>query len=125
MNPPLDAFPSKGGRRFTLADGAREERWKGDPLWSESWPILLDGEPAGTLFRSDNYGPGRWQASTRALYWRKAADAPIGVGFDVAAFDTAEECLAAWARSADQILDWAEGKPVKTGYGKGVVQKGR
>jgi hypothetical protein len=36
--------------------------------------------------------------------------APVGVGFDVGPFDTAKECLAAWGRSADQLLDWAKGK---------------
>ena len=52
--------------------------------------------------------------------------APAGIGFDVASFDTPEKCLRAWGRSADQILDWSEGKRVKTIYSKtGYVQKGK
>ena len=127
---PVQSFKTKGGRTFTVGDGTHDERYKGDPLWSDCFPILLDGKPAGKLFWNENYGKTvdgkpRWQASTRELYWSKAADAPTGVGFDVSAFDTAEECLKAWGRSADEILDWSEGKQVLNIYSKtGYVQKG-
>lgn len=127
---PVEAFSSVGGRQFTLAEGTHTERYAGDPLWSDQWPILYNGAPAGVLFRSLNYGLGptglpRWQASTRKLFWAYAADAPRGVGFDVAGQDTAEECLAAWAHSADQILDWHEGKEIKSIYSKtGRYQRG-
>jgi hypothetical protein len=117
LDPPVADFKSAGGRSFTAADGQRSERWTGDPLWVDAWPILFDGAEAGTLYRSLSYGTTadgapRWHASTRKLYWAKASDAPTGIGFDVAAFDSAEDALAAWSRSADQILDWSEGKPV-------------
>lgn len=122
-------FTTVGGRRFTVGAGEHMERYQGDTLWSDHWPILLNEESAGTLFRSLNYGLGktgepRWQASTRGLYWSHAGDAPIGIGFDVAAFDTANEALAAWGRSADQILDWEAGKPVPNIYAhSGVSQR--
>lgn len=130
LAPPVQTFTSRGGRQFGVEAGEHDERWDGDPLWSDSWAIVYDGRPAGKLFRNLNYGTGptgapRWQASARELFWSKASDAPTGIGFDVVAFDTAEQALAAWARSADEILDWAAGKPVPSLYAKtGVFQKG-
>jgi hypothetical protein len=117
LPPPLESFTSAGGRTFVVLAGAHEERWDGDALWTDVWSITLDGAPAGKLYRSLSYGTTasgepRWHATTRELFWNRASDAPTGVGFDVAAFDSAEEALAAWGRSADQICDWAEGKPV-------------
>jgi hypothetical protein len=129
LHPPLASFSSEGGRTFTVEAGLHSERWEGDPLWNDAWPIRLDGNKAGKLFRNLNYGVTaeglpRWHASTRELYWSKAGDAPTGIGFDVSAFDTPELALAAWARSADQILDWSEGKPVPSLYSKtGFFQK--
>jgi hypothetical protein len=130
LSSPINSFTSAKGRRFTLSRGERRpERFPGDTIGYDSFPILYEGKRAGLLFRSLNYGrtakgKPRWHASTRELYWTYAADAPTGVGFDVAAFDSARECLAAWGRSADQILDWEEGKPVQNGYSKtGVSQK--
>lgn len=129
LAPPVQTFTSRGGRQFGVEAGEHDERWEGDPLWSDSWPIVHEGRTAGKLFRNLSYGTGatgapRWQASTRELFWAKAPDAPTGIGFDVAAFDTAEQALAAWARSADEILDWAAGKPVRSIYAKtGVFQK--
>lgn len=122
LPPPLDSFTSVGGRAFTIADGAHSSRYEADPLWFDTWPILFDGAPAGKLYRSLDYGrtadgQPRWHATIRELYWTHASGAPTGVGFDVAAFDTAEQACAAWARSADQILDWSEGKPVVGSYG--------
>lgn len=120
LSAPIVYFKSPKGREFTVGEGIHEERWPGDPLYSDAWPIFYEGEKAGTLFSSLNYGTTtaglpRWQASTRQLFWSKASDAPTGVGFDVAAFDTADECVQAWARSADEILDWHAG-PVYTIY---------
>ena len=122
LAPPVTSFTSAGGRRFTLSRGVHEERWKGDSLWSDTWRILYEGVPAGKLFRSLSYGTGadgkpRWHATTRELFWGHASDAPTGIGFDVAAFDTAKKALEAWGRSADQILDYEEGKSVPTLYG--------
>lgn len=110
-----EIFKSAGGRSFTLGDGVHSSRFAGDKLWSDCWPIFFDGKPAGKLFRNLNYGTTktgepRWQATIRELYWKFVSDAPVGVGFDVAAFDTPSEALAAWGRSADQILDWSDRK---------------
>lgn len=109
-------FTSPGGRRFTIAGHEKE-----DSPWGikEQWTISYRGEPAGKLFRDSTYGKGlRWHATTRQIYWRYASGAPVGVGFDVSAFATIGEVLKAWGRSADQILDWSEGKPVTTLYGQ-------
>ncbi len=130
LEPPIASFTSKAGRTFTVEAGEHSERWPEDPLWSDIWPIHFEGQAAGKLYRNLSYGKTaeglpRWQATTRELFWTRASDAPTGIGFDVAAFDTAEQAFAAWARSADQILDWAEGKPVPSVYSKtGVFQKG-
>lgn len=116
---PPSSFTSPGRRTFTLGAVERSDR-----VGSETWTILYNGEEAGKLFRSANYGPNLpWHASTRELFWKYASDAPTGVGFDVAAFATAQQALDAWGRSADQILDWSEGKPVHTGYGHGPQQR--
>jgi hypothetical protein len=120
-----------GGRSFTLSRGEHWERFAGDTLWNDSWPIMFRGKQAGTLNCNTGYGltakgKPRWQASTRDLYWQHAADAPVGIGFDVAGLDSASECLAAFARKADEILDWAAGRPVPSIYAKsGVYQKGQ
>jgi hypothetical protein len=87
LHPPLPAFASPGGRTFTVAPGEHSSRYDGDPLWSDGWPILFNGVRAGDLYRNLNYGTTadgrpRWQASTRALHWTYAADAPTGIGFD-------------------------------------------
>ena len=128
LSPPIEQFTSDKGRAFQVQPGTHEERFPDDKLWVNIFPILFEGEPAGKLFQSESYGrtpegKPRWHASTRALFWSKAADAPTGIGFDVAAFDSAAECLAAWARSADQILDWHSGEPVYTVY-SGWRQRG-
>jgi hypothetical protein len=107
------SFLSPGGRRFTIKSHEHEEgRWGPE----DRWVISYGRKPAGTLLRGYPYsGDTPWSATTRQLYWRYAADAPTGIGFDVAAYETVGEVLRAWGRSADQILDWAEGKPGKTG----------
>ncbi len=122
LRPPVPSFTSAKRRRFTVGPGAHSERFPGDALWSDTWPILLGGKQVGSLSRNLNYGTGatgepRWQASLSALRWASAMDAPVGIGYDVAAFDTAKECLAALGRSADQLLDWAksEGRDIAKG----------
>jgi hypothetical protein len=117
LRPPVPSFTSAKRRRFTVGRGEHTaERFPGDTLWSDTWPILLGGKQAGSLFRNLSYGAGsggegRWQGSLSALRWTSGGmHAPVGVGFDVGPFDTAKECLAAWGRSADQLLDWAKGK---------------
>lgn len=101
-------FTSPGGHSFTFRRSERSDVWG---------HIYYDGLPAGQVFNGATYPGKPFSASTRALYWRMAGDAPVGVGFDVAAFETLDECLTAWGRSADEILDWHEGKPVTTLYG--------
>jgi hypothetical protein len=129
LSAPANSFLSIGGRRFTLTRGEHLTRSPTDPLWSDHFPILFKGKRAGILIRSLTYGTTaagkpRWHASTRELYWTHSPDAPTGIGFDVSAFDTAREALIAWGRSADQILDWEEGKPIRSIYSKtGVYQK--
>ncbi len=123
LRPPVPSFTSAKRRRFTVGRGEHTaERFPGDTLWNDTWPILLGGKQVGSLSRNLNYGTGatgepRWQGSLSALRWASAMDAPVGIGYDVAAFDTAKECLAAWGRSADELLDWAksEGKTVPKG----------
>lgn len=113
------SYTSPKGRVFTLGTAERWQRWEGDPLWSDTVPVSLDGEPAGKLFKSESYGKTandepRWHASlaplrNRLIGWGEKT--PYGLGFDVAAFDTLEECLAAWSRNADDVLDWREANP--------------
>lgn len=120
LPPPTNSFTSAGGRVFQIGFGMHEERSKTDLFWTDSWPILFEGRPAGKLFRDLMYGRDvpRWHASTRDLYWSKAADAPTGIGFDVGVHDALEDAIADWGRRADEILDWAEGKPVYSIYSK-------
>lgn len=106
--PPVSYFKSPKGRPFTIREGSViEGRWGRE----ETWPILYQGKAAGKLFRNFSYGggphgTGRWQATTRELFWTHDASGLKRGGYDVAAFDTVGECLRAWGFSADQILDF-------------------
>ena len=122
---PPKKFKSQGGRAFTVRSMKRiPPRFEGDSFWKETWPIFYKGKLAGKLFRSGSYrAPLEWHATIRELYWEYAPGAPPGIGFDVAAYATPQETLESWGRSADQILDWSEGKPVHTLYKGSPHQK--
>ena len=114
LPPPAKSFKSQGGRSFTVSPGSHFERFKGDTVWHDEWPILHKGKPAGKLFRSLTYGlteqgEPRWHASVSGLRWM-GDGVPDRIGYDVAAFDTFKDAFEAWGHSADQILDWREGK---------------
>jgi len=112
--PPIDAFKSKKGRVFEVGDGVHARKNAVDDVGSDTYPIFYGKQQAGSLFRSDTYDrTGRslqWSASMNPLRWSPLVELPQGEGYDVAAFDTAAECLEAWARSADQIIDAQEAK---------------
>ena len=128
---PPPSFTTPGGRAFTLGRVEHSrERPPRDAHWSDTWPIFYEGKPAGSLWRSLNYGTTadgkpRWQGSLRELVWSGGAGGlpPTGIGFDVAAFDTPTEALAAWGRNADGVLDWRAGKSVRNQMG-GVSKRG-
>lgn len=111
------SFTSPGGREFTVGKGVHHgERFPGDTFWSDHYQISYNDKPAGKLYRSLHYGKTaegspRWHATVRELYWENSSSLPANFrgGFDVAAFDTSEAALKAWGRSADEILDAAEG----------------
>jgi len=111
--PPLDAFKSKKGRVFEVGDGVHARKNAADEVGSDTYPIFYGKQPAGSLFRGDGYGRTatgalRWHASMNPLRWAPFVELPRGEGYDVAAFDSAAECLEAWAVSADQIIDAQE-----------------
>lgn len=121
-NPETSGFRTPAGRAGSLGEREPRERWPGDPLAYAEWAIFLEGTRAGTLYQGNDYGTagageGRFHASLNQLRWDHS-DIPTGLGFDVAAFDTAEETLAAWGRNADEILDWTAGKEVRSIYSK-------
>jgi hypothetical protein len=105
------AFTSPGGRRFVLGAG-KEEPIPSDVLHAE-YPILRGGKRVGTLWRTAGYGRTkdggpRYTATVNQLQWMGELP-PTGLGFDVAAFDSPDEALRAWGRSADQILNFRAG----------------
>lgn len=112
--PPVDLFKSAKGRVFELGDGVHARKNAADEMGTDTYPIFYGKQQAGSLFRSDIYDrTGRslqWSASMNPLRWSPLVYLPQGEGYDVAAFDTAAECLEAWARSADQIIDAQEAK---------------
>ena len=120
------SFETPVGHAFLIGEGEREET-----SGSERWDIFFEEGRAGTIFRNLNYGLGktgepRWSGSTRRIYWRLAADAPIGIGFDVSAFDTLDEVLEAWGHSVDEIIAWSRGERVENIRDKrGYSQKGQ
>lgn len=112
---PVTEFTSPKGRRFTVGLSTHKRANAADAYGCDTFPILFDGQPAGAMFRTDNYGKApsgdlRWHASMNPLRWKPFVELPRGQGYDVAAFDTAAECLEAWARSADQIIDAQEAR---------------
>lgn len=117
LTPKEDRHVSPGGRVFYTTLERPLSTHHSTPE-DETWSILYEGEPAGKLYRGDTYGHTssglpRWHASTRGLYWRHASAIFVAhIGFDVAAFDSAEEAMEAWLQSADQILDCWDRKPV-------------
>lgn len=120
--PSVESFRSPGGRRFVLADAEADSRYAGDELWSHDFAVYLmlptpPGGPkhVGTIFRSWKYGitdagMPRWTGSLSFLRWATTFNLPRDCGYDVAAFDDVESCVAAWAKSADQILDHVKDK---------------
>jgi hypothetical protein len=120
---PPKVVTSPGGRTFTLGKVEREKpRYKGDIRWDDTWPVLLDGKEVASLSRNLNYGTTpdgkpKWQGSLTKLNWSGKLP-PTGLGFDVSGCDSAKECLEQMARNADGVLDWREGKEVRSIYSK-------
>lgn len=120
---PPKSFTSPGGRRFMVGKNEPvKPRFKGDTFWSDNWPIYMDGKEVMSLSRNLTYGVGpegkpRWQGSLTKLNWSGGLP-PTGLGFDVSGCDTAAECLERMGRNADEVLDWREGKDVKSMYSK-------
>jgi hypothetical protein len=121
---PPRSFTSPGGRHFTLGKAEHiKPRFKGDTFWSDTWPVLLNGKEVMSLWRNLNYGLGptgkpRWQGSLTKLQWSGGGLPPTGLGFDVSGCATAADCLERMGRNADDVLDWREGKEVKSIYSK-------
>lgn len=111
-------FRSPAGRQFAVA--ARMEP-------AGYYQILKGGKVVGKLWKSDKYGPEKpWQVTTRELYWSGGGELPLGLGFDGGPHRTARGALAEFGRIADDVLDYREGKPVRSIYSKkGLYQKGR
>lgn len=120
------SFTSPGKRRFTVETRAhREERYEGDPLWSERRDISRGGKVVGILWKSETYGPDLlWRDSTKAIRLTGGEYPPKGIGFDGGPHATAAEALAEFGRIADEVLDWRAGKRVRSIYSKtGYYQK--
>lgn len=113
---PIESFTSDGGRTFIVGDAERLERSPRDSLWSDHFPVYdQQGKRVGTLLRDWSYGvtaegDPTWHGSITELRWRTNYKLTQGLGYDVAKFDSIEECARAWSRSADQILDFLEKK---------------
>lgn len=115
----MRTYVSAGGRTYEIGEPEHYERFEGDILASDTYPVTLDGKPAGKLFLSWNYCRSReekprWTASladlrNRILAWTEKT--PYGLGFDVGPFDSMEDCLAAWSRGADAMIDWRAANP--------------
>jgi len=127
---PPSRFTTSGGRVFTLGPVEHsKERPPHSSFWYDRRPIFYKGKRAGSLLRNMNYGTTvdgkpRWQGSLNDLRWSGELP-PTGIGFDVSAFDTPLEALAAWGHNADEVLDWRAGKPVRSIYSKtGILQRG-
>lgn len=113
----MTEFTTPNGRTFTLGPLVwnEEPRFEGDTLWSKKHEIFdAAGGRAGTLFYSLMYSPkgtpARFHGSLSQLRWSvpgyaSAPEATQG-GFDTSPADTLDIATAAWARSADYILDW-------------------
>ena len=106
--PPPTSFRSSGGRLFVVSAGVVDDIPSRRMV---TFTVSLDGREVGSVSRSTMYpiadGFG-WSGSLNPLRWSVPGFvwAAHRVGYDVAAFATAGECVEAWARSADQILDW-------------------
>lgn len=127
---PLESFTTPGGRTFKIRDGMHQPpRFKGDTISPGTrWPIVYDGEEAGALYFDLLYDREKpsFHASPNKLRWHFSADAPTGIGFDTSKHETLESVLASFAHSADEILDWHEGKRVESMFihPTGWAQKG-
>jgi hypothetical protein len=119
VDPPIRRFTSPGGRMFRVMLGHREERWKGDTIWSDTFEITRGGAVMGRIFRSSVYkanddGSPSWSASMCPIRYKLPYDCGTsdtkspnyGIGFDISRHDTMEECCKAWAIGADRILDY-------------------
>lgn len=122
------SLKSPGGRRFVVSPHVEhiKPRFEGDTIWRESRAIRFKGKNVGTLHKSATYGPELpWLVTTRQLAWSGGEVPPTGLGFDGGPHATAKEALAEFGTIADEVLDWREGKRVRSIYSKtGYYQRG-
>ena len=113
------SFKSDEGRTFAVGPGKHEESYPNDPSWWDEFPVLLDGKQVGWIRQDDYYSVkrdgkrdanSRWRGGVGQLMWAGGGEVPTGLGFDIGPCDTPEEALHKLGRSADEVLDWREGK---------------
>lgn len=124
--PPFKTFKSPGGRTFTVAPGERLTRWKGDREWQDNFPVLLDGERAGTIILGFHYdrppAAPRWRGSLREISSKLMFDSEAqrrGIGYDFGPCTSARDCARSFGRGADQVLDYLAEKAARSGAGGG------
>ena len=103
LSPPRKSFESPAHHRFEIGQGKRTESYPGDIHWLETWPILYEGKPAGTLSRNTAH---KWGADARGLKKEYAPTGGSDLGFDMFALDTADGAMAAFAAKADAIFKY-------------------
>lgn len=117
--PPPTPFTTPKGRAFSYEalTWANKPRFPDDTLWSKRHAVLgPDGNEAGSIFYSPTYGlPCTFHGSLSQLRWStpgyvSSREGSWG-GYDTGPSPTLEEALAAWGRSADFVLDWADAHP--------------
>ena len=115
LHPPITEFTSPKGRRFIVAASVRDEH---PSRWVEDFAVFLvttDIIEVESVCLSNIYvrDGQSWSGQLSRLRWTPTdgiRDLPPRAGYDVSHFPTLEECVQAWAKSADEILDYREAK---------------
>lgn len=117
---PPRSFVSPGGRRFFVS----KDDLVGDA--PESWTVRLGGKRVGSLWITKNYGPTpMWAGNVKELVWSGPVFPPDDLGFDSGPAPTVSDLILRWSVTADRLLDYYAGKPVRSIYAGGKSHKGR
>lgn len=117
---PPASFVSPGGRKFTT------KKMEKDHPVGEVWAVFYAGKRVGSIWITRSYGPDpEWMGDVKELSWSGPTFPPTGLGFDSGPEASLSSLIEKWSRTADDLLDYYAGKPVRSMYAGGKSHRGK